>query len=287
MKLGDLVTRNSYNNDVLFKIISTDTHTAILRGVAFRLLADAPLTDLTIATTHSDLPLQSEAAMRSADSVKLLEAERMRQINDNLKHISDKMAGADTYFEVPGKVLHLDGDASYLNKSLELYRQLRVPAEGFYAEEVEMADMLRKLMPEKKPDIVVITGHDAMLKGKEGDRINLTSYKNSHHFVRAIQVARQYERNRDTLTIVAGACQSHFEALLKAGANFASSPARILIHALDPVHIAAKVSYTSIKETVNMVDVISHTISGIKGMGGIESRGSYRIGLPSLGLNPK
>lgn len=282
MKLGDLVTRKSYGNDVLFKIIQIDMNDAILRGVAFRLLADAPLSDLSLATEHSDLPLQSEAAMRSADSVKLLEEERMRQINDNLKHISDKMAGADTYFEVPGKVLHLDGDASYLNKSMELYRQLRVPADGFHAEEVDMADMLRKLMPETKPDIVVITGHDGMLKGKEGDRISLSSYKNSQNFVRAIQVARQYERNRDTLTIVAGACQSHFEALLKAGANFASSPARILIHALDPVHIAAKVSYTSIKETVNMVDVISHTISGLKGMGGIESRGSYRIGLPSL-----
>lgn len=283
MKLGDLVTRNSYGNDVLFKIIAIDSHQAILRGVAFRLLADAPLTDLTLATSHSDMSLDSEVAMRSADSIKLLVEQRMRQINDNLKHIAEKMAGADSYFEVPGKVLHLDGDASYLNKSMELYRQLRVPAEGYHAEEVDMADLLRQLMPQTKPDIVVITGHDGMLKGKEGDRISLSSYKNSHHFVRAVQVARQYERNRDTLAIVAGACQSHFEALLKAGANFASSPARILIHALDPVHIAAKVSYTSIKETVNMVDVISHTISGIKGMGGIESRGSYRIGLPSLG----
>ena len=34
------------------------------------------------------------------------------------------------------------------------------------------------------------------------------------------------------LIIVAGACQSHFEALLQAGANFASSPGSVLIHAL-------------------------------------------------------
>lgn len=31
------------------------------------------------------------------------------------------------------------------------------------------------------------------------------------------------------LVIFAGACQSYFEAIISAGANFASSPARILI----------------------------------------------------------
>ena len=43
----------------------------------------------------------------------------------------------------------------------------------------------------------------------------------------------------------AGACQSHFEALIRAGANFASSPSRINIHALDPVYVVGKISFTS------------------------------------------
>ena len=38
----------------------------------------------------------------------------------------------------------------------------------------------------------------------------------------------------DQLVIFAGACQSHFESLIQAGANFASSPSRVNIHALRP-----------------------------------------------------
>ncbi|MNP19603.1 Sporulation-specific protease YabG [compost metagenome] len=148
-----------------------------------------------------------------------------------------------------------------------------------------MADALYRLLPQVQPDIVVITGHDGVLKHRQNrdrDLYSLGSYKNSQNFVAAIQVARQYERHLDSLTIIAGACQSHFEALLLAGANFASSPGRILIHALDPVYVAAKASFTSIRETINMNDVLSNTISGSQGVGGIESRGSYRMGLPRL-----
>src|SRR5690606_23450113 len=101
-------------------------------------------------------------------------------------------------------------------------------------------------------------------------------------FVNAVKIARQYERNRDALAVIAGACQSHFEALLQAGANFASSPARILIHYLDPVYVAAKVAFTSIRDTVNIYSVIRHTVSGLDGLGGIETKGSHRVGLPRL-----
>ena len=94
-------------------------------------------------------------------------------------------------------------------------------------------------------------------------------------------MARQYERNRDSLIIVAGACQSHFEALLRAGANFASSPARILIHALDPLCIAAKLSYTPTRETISMLDIMD-TVIGLEGPGGVETRGSYRMGVPGI-----
>lgn len=283
MKQGDLVTRESYGHDVIFKIEYMDQQRVILRGIEVRLLADAPLDDLAQADQQGTPSIDHELETRSMNMMRLLEETRRQQIENNLRNISAKLEGENSYFEVPGKVLHLDGDEAYLRKSMDLYKQLRVPVEGHYVEEAKMSEALYKLFPKVKPDIIVITGHDGMLKGR--DQKELNGYKNSRNFVKAIQVARQFERNRDSLTIVAGACQSHFEALLRAGANFASSPARILIHALDPVHIASKVSYTSIKETINMVDVISHTVSGIKGIGGIESRGSYRIGLPNLSLS--
>lgn len=51
MNVGDLVTRQSYGHDVTFRIdrIIKDelgNQTALLRSVFWRLLADAPITDL-------------------------------------------------------------------------------------------------------------------------------------------------------------------------------------------------------------------------------------------------
>ena len=44
--IGDLVARNSYNNDTIFKIIDIDSGIAILKEVNIRLFADSELTDL-------------------------------------------------------------------------------------------------------------------------------------------------------------------------------------------------------------------------------------------------
>ena len=58
----------------------------------------------------------------------------------------------------------------------------------------------------------------------------------------------RYEPDMDRLVIFAGACQSFYEKILEAGANFASSPGRTLIHAMDPVIISQKVATTPIDQ---------------------------------------
>ncbi|MCM3703940.1 sporulation peptidase YabG [Paenibacillus macerans] len=283
--LGDLVVRKSYGGDVTFRVASIARSEAIIKGTEFRLLADAPLSDLIRIDRDAPGETTQRARIKATESLKRLAEDRKQLAERNRMTIGGEWysLGEPAYFEVPGKVLHLDGDQRYLQKSLSLYEKLRVPAQGYYVSEPQMANALYRLLPTVRPDIVVLTGHDGVLKQRPtGDLYNLTSYKNSKHFVEAIQTARQFERNFDTLTIVAGACQSHFEALLQAGANFASSPGRVLIHALDPVYIAAKASLTSIRDTIQITDVLNHTISGAQGVGGIETRGSYRIGLPKL-----
>ncbi|NOU76584.1 sporulation peptidase YabG [Paenibacillus sp. LMG 31458] len=283
MRQGDFVTRKSYGGDVMFKIERIEQLKAILRGVDYRLLADAPLVDLTISnpTDVMDHPRSSSPEFR--ESLRRLAVSQVQLQEKNQLSINHKQNTNKTYFEVPGKVLHLDGDPTYLRKSMQIYGELRVPAEGFYIPEAQMADALHRLLPQIKPDIVVVTGHDGILKQRKGrGPSNLSSYKNSQNFVNAVQIARQYERNRDSMIIVAGACQSHFEALLRAGANFASSPARILIHALDPLCIAAKLSYTSVKDTISMLDIVDLTVTGLDGLGGVETRGSYRMGVPGI-----
>ena len=42
------------------------------------------------------------------------------------------------YFQIPGKVLHVDGDASYLRKCLDLYERFGIPVNGIYCNEKEM-----------------------------------------------------------------------------------------------------------------------------------------------------
>lgn len=274
---GDLVARKSYGEDVLFRIEALERRMAVLKGVEYRLLADAAYSDLVrVDAGDRHEPTEKVRLMAEEQSQALgfrreLEREKRRAAPDR-----------SPFFELPGKVLHLDGDVHYLHKSLQVYRSLGIPAEGRHVHESRMAEAVYQWLPEVKPDILVITGHDGLAKRPGVDRQYIGNYKNSHHFVNAVKTARQYERNRDALAIIAGACQSHFEALLQAGANFASSPARILIHALDPVYVACKMAFTSIKDTVNIYGVIRHTVSGLDGLGGIETKGSHRIGLPKL-----
>ncbi|GAA4870082.1 sporulation peptidase YabG [Paenibacillus vulneris] len=282
MKQGDLVIRRSYGGDIIFKIQDIMQNQAILRGVDYRLLADAPLFDLIKAPLD---PYQYTINTTRPSWMESMRRARENQTEAPQAYGAVGTAGNPTpvYFEMPGKVLHLDGDPMYLRKCMNLYGELRVPAEGYYVPEPQMADAMYRLLPQVKPDIVVVTGHDGILKHRRnGDVTHLSNYKNSYHFVNAVKIARQYEKNKDTLTVIAGACQSHFEAIMQAGANYASSPARVLIHALDPLCVAVKVAYTPIRDTVNIVDVIGLTHSGLEGLGGVESRGSYRRGVPTM-----
>ena len=88
--------------------------------------------------------------------------------------------------------------------------------------------------------------------------------------------ARLYESNIDQLVIFAGGCQSNYELLIAAGANFASSPQRKNIHALDPVYIAFQVANESVKNYVDVETVIKNTYNKAAGIGGIDTRGVAR-----------
>ena len=92
--------------------------------------------------------------------------------------------------------------------------------------------------------------------------------------------ARKVEKSHDKLFIVAGACQSNYEDLIKAGANFASSPKRVNIHALDPAIIAACLSFSNKNEDINIIKILDKTKYGSSGMGGIITKGSMYIGYP-------
>ena len=54
--IGDYVTRNSYNNDIIFKIIRVDNDIYYLKGVSVRLYADSFKT--AINTTEKEIEFE-------------------------------------------------------------------------------------------------------------------------------------------------------------------------------------------------------------------------------------
>lgn len=279
----DVVARRSYNCDILFKVIdfyeSNGQKFAVLYGEDFRLVADSPYDDLIVVNQNERVKLTEEYRSIEEQSLRLFtqDVDLLKQRQEY--EVSGGYSKTTNYFQIPGKVLHLDGDPTYLKKCLSLYEKIGVPVFGMHCDEKEMSSKVGQLLDYYRPDILVITGHDAYLKAK-GKINDINAYRHSKHFVDTVVEARRKIPHLDQLVVFAGACQSHFESLIQAGANFASSPSRINIHALDPVYIVAKISFTPFMERINVWDVLRNTLTGEKGLGGLETRGVLRTGMP-------
>ena len=106
---------------------------------------------------------------------------------------------------------------------------------------------------------------------------DIYNYRNSRHFIKTVKEARRYdEKHGNNLVVFAGACQSYFEALMEAGANFASSPARILIDFLDPLIVAEKVAITDEYKYISIDDIYRELRDGKKGVDGIGANGKMK-----------
>lgn len=261
---GDIVVRKSYGRDLYFVITDIDENNIVkLSCICFRLCADAPLEDV-----------------EKIERDKFLEFKKLfkKDIDNKATDILRERKERGIHYISPGKVLHIDSDQGYLNLCLNYYKRLSVPAIGKLILEINQPLVLSELLKEITPNILILTGHDAIKKN--GNFHRLEDYTSSPFFVDAVKKARQFRPSKDDLIIFAGACQSDYENIIEAGANFASSPARTMIHALDPVFLAEKLSYTFFGSIVNAEEVISNTMTGIQGIGGVDSRGTLRRGRP-------
>ena len=252
--IGDLVTRNSYQNDIIFKIVDIDNDVAILYGVDIRLCADSKIDDLVKVRKS-----------KSSDEEIL-----NRFGNNNLDR--------NEYFYLPGKVVQIDSDSDFLNRCMKFYEKVNIKAKGIKLKENKIADEIPHIIEEYKPDILVITGHDAYYK-RMGNENNNNNYKNTTNFINAVREARKISSHNE-LIIIAGACQSNYEELIKAGANFASSPKRINIHALDPAIIASSLALADRNKPIDIVSILDKTKYGKDGMGGIITNGTMYVGYP-------
>lgn len=132
---GDLVTRESYSHDTVFKVLNIQNGICYLKGLDVRLYADAPIGDLKKVITETD---KEDYTERIKDMVVL---------------------DRDEFFYLPGRILQFDGDSDYLNRCLEFYEKAGLQAVGKTVPEGELPKCIEKYLEEVRPDILIITGH--------------------------------------------------------------------------------------------------------------------------------
>lgn len=161
IKKGDVVGRISYGNDILFEVQriikqKSGNHIAILKGIATRIVADAPICDLELSDKE-----HVENKLRSLDN----------RLEDRIKkyaHIPKYPLGffkrgisrSNRDIIKSGTILHLDGDKKYSEKSARYYKSIGLSAIVKNIPENKQPQMVVQLLNRYNPDILVITGHD-------------------------------------------------------------------------------------------------------------------------------
>lgn len=150
IKKGDIVGRISYGKDILFiveKVIKTKqgSEFAILKGLTIRIQADSPLEDLEL--------IETEAV-----------EEHQRQFEKTIEHRIEQyktLFKDDNFREntiiYTGKILHIDGDKKYSEKSNRYYKKLGLNAIVRNIPERKQAGNIKPLLLRYQPDILVIT----------------------------------------------------------------------------------------------------------------------------------
>ena len=267
IKKGDIVGRISYGKDILFLVkriinLKNGRRIAILKGITERIEADSYINDLYLIS-EKDVKKELERLDTRVER---------RIISEQKKNSICNIEKREKIKIKTGKILHLDGDRRYSEKSYRYYKRLGLNAVVKNISESRQPKVIYSLLVYYKPDIIVLTGHDGMIK-KETAYNDIYNYRNSRYFIESVKEARRYERDyKCDLAIYAGACQSYFEAIMGAGANFASSPARILIDILDPLIVAERIATTSKLNYLTIDDIEKDLRDGRKGIGGIGTR---------------
>lgn len=274
IKKGDIVVRKSYGKDIIFRVINIlnkpEEKIAVLKGVIERIEADSKIADLELVDKQ-----KVKDILRKMDSKIENRIEKSKQQWEDRNYRIGVVTNQTRAKEkiITGKILHLDGDRKYSEKSYRYYRKLGLNAIVKYIPEYRQPRVVYQLLESYNPDILVITGHDGMIK--RGMRYNdIYNYRNSRYFIETVKEARKYDKQKGKkLVIFAGACQSYFEAIISAGANFASSPARILIDFLDPLVVAEKIALTEKYKYITIDDIAYELRDGRDGIGGIGANG--------------
>lgn len=156
LRKGDIVARISYNKDILFEItriikLKNQQEIYILKGITERIEADSPLNDLVkIDKRFVDIKIKN----LENKIYKYIE----HCINNNC-NFNEDLSGKRKINQMTytGKILHLDGDKRYAEKSDRYYKNLGLNAIVKNIPENKQPQLVEGLLKRYKPDIVVVT----------------------------------------------------------------------------------------------------------------------------------
>ena len=147
IKRGDIVSRNSYDHDIIFSVkrvikLTNKKQIAILKGIDVRVEADAPIEDLKIVSKEEQKKREKELEERI-----IYKIQRERTYRENRRK------------EVvyTGRILHLDGDKKYSEKSMMYYKKMGLNATVKNISENKQPKVVYRLLQIYNPDILVIT----------------------------------------------------------------------------------------------------------------------------------
>ena len=151
IKKGDIVARKSHNQDILFSVENIINKIAILKGITIRIVADAYIEDLVLLDTKE-----------VDDNLRSLDVKIENRINRLLKIGKEKPKDSEKTFQNinTGKILHLDGDKLYSEKSARYYKKDGLNAVVKNIPENKQHLLVKEYINKYNPDILVLTGHD-------------------------------------------------------------------------------------------------------------------------------
>ena len=208
IKKGDIVARKSYGKDILFVvkniINTTPEKTVILKGMIDRIEADSQLEDLEIM----DKQIVNEKIEKLHHKIN----HKIIKTKENRKHHEYRIGivtpnSRNKEKIMTGKILHLDGDKKYSQKSYYYYKKLGLNAIVKNIPEYRQPRVVYQLLQSYNPDILVITGHDGMIRGGT-DYYNIYNYRNSKYFIQTVKEARRYDQEKNSHLVIFARCLS-------------------------------------------------------------------------------
>lgn len=202
IKKGDIVARKSYGKDIIFvvkNIINTkNDKIAILKGMVDRIEADSNIEDLEIV--DKQIINEKMETLHHKMNHKIIQTKENRGGNEYKIGILTPNHKAKEKI-VTGKILHLDGDKKYSQKSYYYYRKLGLNAIVRNIPEYRQPKVVYQLLQIYNPDILVITGHDGMIK-RGTDYHNIYNYRNSKYFIQTVKEARRYDQEKNNHLVI-------------------------------------------------------------------------------------